>query len=260
MREKRAPGGANLTSRFTKQRQPRACPDRPATVLHGNVTSHADRHGHDCPSAPAMQQPAGRPPPLATKAWTASTRAAASPAPPDCCIRCDAAVCDARIGPPLAAGLERFRLSDDGTRAASGDACNRSAAGVTEVGNRWPEAPAIRAEQGSRNHARDARRGIRAGLAPDPITGWRAAVGAAGSRLMQQSGGAGDAAPLVLAVQAFVANGGGRPASCCIAGADGQSWPCRSAWLLAFKGAVSATRSWSPRTAGASRATRGRTL
>jgi hypothetical protein len=27
--------------------------------------------------------------------------------------------CGARIGPPLAAGLERFRLSDDGTRAAS---------------------------------------------------------------------------------------------------------------------------------------------
>jgi hypothetical protein len=52
---------------------------------------------------------------------------------------------------------------------------------------------------------------------------------------MQQSGGAGDAAPLVLAVQAFVANGGGRPAGCCIAGADGQSWPCRSEWLLAFR-------------------------
>jgi hypothetical protein len=52
---------------------------------------------------------------------------------------------------------------------------------------------------------------------------------------MQQSGGAGDVAPLVLAVQAFVANGRGRPAGCCIAGADGQSWPCRSAWLLAFQ-------------------------
>ena len=45
---------------------------------------------------------------------------------------------------------------------------------------------AFRAEQGSRNHARDARRGIRAGLAPDPITGWRAAVGTAGSRLKRQ--------------------------------------------------------------------------
>jgi len=56
----------------------------------------------------------------------------------------------------------------------------------------------------------------------------------AASRLMQQSGGAGDAAALVLAVQAFVANGGGRPAGCCIAGADGQSWPCRSAWLVTF--------------------------
>ena len=35
-------------------------------------------------------------------------------------------MCDAGIGPPLAAGLERFRLSDDSTRAASADACNRS--------------------------------------------------------------------------------------------------------------------------------------
>jgi hypothetical protein len=60
---------------------------RPTRVPHGNATSHADRHGHDCPSVPAMQQPAGRPPPLATNAWTASTRAAASPAPPDCRIR-----------------------------------------------------------------------------------------------------------------------------------------------------------------------------
>ena len=24
------------------------------------------------------------------------------------------------------------------------------------------------------------------------------------------------------------------PRECCIAGADGQSWPCRSAWLVAF--------------------------
>ena len=32
-----------------------------------NATSHADRHGHGCPSAPAMQRrPGGRPPPLAT--------------------------------------------------------------------------------------------------------------------------------------------------------------------------------------------------
>ena len=48
-----------------------------------------------------------------------------------------------------------------------------------------------------------------------------------------------EAAALVLAVQEFVANGGGRPWSappqCCIAGADGQSWPCRSAWLVAFQ-------------------------
>ena len=48
-----------------------------------------------------------------------------------------------------------------------------------------------------------------------------------------------EAAALVLVVQEFVANGGGRPWSappqCCIAGADGQSWPCRSAWLVAFQ-------------------------
>ena len=38
---------------------------------------------------------------------------------PDYCIRRDAAVCDPGIGPPLAAGLERFRLSDDITRKPS---------------------------------------------------------------------------------------------------------------------------------------------
>jgi len=59
---------------------------RAAETAPLNANSHADRHGHDCPSAPAMQQLAGRPPPLATNAWTASTRGAASPAPPDCCI------------------------------------------------------------------------------------------------------------------------------------------------------------------------------
>src|ERR1019366_3723138 len=55
--------------------------------------------------------------------------------------------------------------------------------------NRQRSAPelAFRALQGSRDHARDARRGIRAGLAPDPITGSRAAVGTAGSRLERQS-------------------------------------------------------------------------
>jgi hypothetical protein len=46
-----------------------------------NAASHADRHGHDCPSAPAMRHCGGadysRPPPLATNSWTASTRAAA---------------------------------------------------------------------------------------------------------------------------------------------------------------------------------------
>jgi hypothetical protein len=43
--------------------------DRPRVLL-GNATSHADRHGHGCPSAPAMQHCGGadhgRPPPLAT--------------------------------------------------------------------------------------------------------------------------------------------------------------------------------------------------
>jgi hypothetical protein len=48
-------------------------------------------------------------------------------------------------------------------------------------------------------------------------------------------GGAREAAALVLATQEFVANGGGRPPrsappECCIARADGQPWPCRSAW------------------------------
>ncbi len=38
---------------------------------------------------------------------------------------------------------------------------------------------------------------------------------------------------LCLGVQAFVAHGGARPAGCRIAGADRQSWPCRSAWLVA---------------------------
>ncbi len=57
-------------------------------------------------------------------------------------------------------------------------------------------------------------------------------------RLIQQSTDASEAAALVLAIQEFVPNGGGRPWSapqqCCIAGADWQPWPCRSAWLVAF--------------------------
>jgi hypothetical protein len=52
-------------------------------------------------------------------------------------------------------------------------------------------------------------------------------------------GDAGEAAALVLAIQEFVANGGrlpwSAPPECCIAGADVQPWPCRSAWLLAFR-------------------------
>ncbi len=85
----------------------------------------------------------------------------------------------------------------------------------------------------SRSRARESARGCTRSAAA--ASAWLdPAAETAASRLMQQSGGAGDAAALVLAVQAFVANGGGRPAGCCIAGADGQSWPCRSAWLLAF--------------------------
>jgi hypothetical protein len=34
------------------------------------------------------------------------------------------------------------------------------------------------------------------------------------------------------------------PPQCCIAGADGQPWPCRSAWLVAFRSSsVSPARS-----------------
>jgi hypothetical protein len=58
------------------------------------------------------------------------------------------------------------------------------------------------------------------------------------SRLERQRRWGGEAAALVLASQEFVANGGGRSSRrrCrnCIAGADGQPWPCRSTWLLAF--------------------------
>jgi hypothetical protein len=46
----------------------------------------------------------------------------------------------------------------------------------------------FRALQGSRHHGRDACRKIKAGLGSDPITGSRAAVGTAGSRLERQSG------------------------------------------------------------------------
>jgi hypothetical protein len=31
------------------------------------------------------------------------------------------------------------------------------------------------------------------------------------------------------------------PPECCIAGADGQPWPCRSAWLLRSEGGASPT-------------------
>ena len=49
----------------------------------------------------------------------------------------------------------------------------------------------------------------------------------------------------VPAIQEFVASGGGRPWSappqCCIAAADGQPWPCRSAWLVAFRCSAAAS-------------------
>ena len=56
---------------------------RPTRVPHGNANSHADRHGHDCPSAPAIQQPAGRPPPLATNASATKSPSNRSRRPPD---------------------------------------------------------------------------------------------------------------------------------------------------------------------------------
>jgi hypothetical protein len=56
---------------------------------------------------------------------------------------------------------------------------------------------------------------------------------------LSSPGDAGEAAALALATQEFVANGGGRswsaPPQRCIAGADGQPWPCRWAWLVAFR-------------------------
>ncbi len=65
---------------------------------------------------------------------------------------------------------------------------------------------------------------------------WRAR--ATRLRLNRQRRWGGEAA-LVLATREFVANGGGRPSCrrrrCCIAGTDGQPWPCRSAWLVAFQ-------------------------
>jgi hypothetical protein len=110
-----------------------------------------------------------------------------------------------------------------------------------ESGQRYLVARCTRATRAARGAASDCKRDMR--LVAEqrcPVRqrtqARRGAVtraSATESRLLQQSGGAGDAAALVLAVEAFVANGGGRPAGCCIAGADGQSWPCRSAWLLA---------------------------
>jgi hypothetical protein len=51
-------------------------------------------------------------------------------------------------------------------------------------------------------------------------------------------GDAAETAALVLAIEEFVASVGvaviSAPGECCIAGADGQSWPCRSAWRVAF--------------------------
>jgi hypothetical protein len=61
----------------------------------------------------------------------------------------------------------------------------------------------------------------------------------AGSVRRQQSGPCQRGCCSCACCSEFVANAGGRPWSappqCCIAGADGQSWPCRSAWLVAFR-------------------------
>lgn len=46
---------ASAKSARPKQRHSRAIPGRPARLLHRNANSHADGHGHSCPSAPAMQ-------------------------------------------------------------------------------------------------------------------------------------------------------------------------------------------------------------
>jgi hypothetical protein len=49
--------------------------------------------------------------------------------------------------------------------------------------NAWIDFPPCRALQGSRDQARDARRGMRAGLAPDPTTLFESRLRAAGLRL-----------------------------------------------------------------------------
>ena len=55
-------GRSDVEHRRSREKRQRAASR--TTRLDWNANSHADRHGHDCPSAPAMQQPAGRPPPL----------------------------------------------------------------------------------------------------------------------------------------------------------------------------------------------------
>ena len=68
--------------------------------------------------------------------------------------------------------------------------------------------------------------------------GWRGPSLATCPRLMQQSGQCRGDCCSCACYQEFVANGGGRavtaPMESCIAGAGGQPWPCRSAWLVAF--------------------------
>ena len=44
---------------IAQEEQPRGGVTDRSRVLQWNATSHADRHGHDCPSAPAMQHSGG---------------------------------------------------------------------------------------------------------------------------------------------------------------------------------------------------------
>jgi hypothetical protein len=49
---------ASIRSPDRKQKPP-VVPCGPRTLPLWNANSHADRHGHDCPSAPAMQHSGG---------------------------------------------------------------------------------------------------------------------------------------------------------------------------------------------------------
>ena len=80
------------------QSQPSAARAGVPRVPQWQATSQAHRRGHGCPSAPGdvapwRRQHDRRPPPLAANPRVSSTRAAASPAPPDCRSRRQGATC-----------------------------------------------------------------------------------------------------------------------------------------------------------------------